>query len=651
MKCQIYNIRNIIINILMVYLLYIVCRLQFFLHNTTFFTLDIFSRDFLKIMQGGLRFDASAISYTNALYLFMLLFPLHYKENKMFHTVAKWYYLVVNILCVCMSFADSVYFKFSTHRVSGDVFREFANEKNVVSICITELIHNWYLIVFVSLLAFLLWRYYRPTYAEGVRLNLTSYYVIYSIVFPLVIMLSVFSIRGATWQAAMRPLAVSNAHEYVRQAIETNIVLNTPFSMIRTITRKAPQVPVFFENENELNRIYNPIHLPVEGGVRKNKNIVILIIEDLSREFVGSLNPTLEGGNYKGYTPFIDSLLTKSLTYRNTFSNGVTSIDGMPSVLSSIPHGKYPFILSTYSLNRVNSIASELKNWGYYSAFFHGAMNGSMGFEAYANQAGFDHYFGRTEYNEDKRFDGDKDFDGTWAIWDEEYLQHYCLKMNEMHQPFITSVFTATSHHPYTIPNRYKNVFQEESEPIYRSIRYTDYALKHFFETASQQSWYKNTIFVLTADHANPYCFHDEYRVGIGHCKVPILIFDPSGNIKPEVREGIMQQIDIMPSLLGYLGYNRPFVAFGRNIFAEENSQGWATNYHSTGQYIYGQYYMEMTLEGNVTSLYNYETDPLFHNNLANTSHPMQDTMELRYKAYLQSYYNRMSTNRLTVEK
>lgn len=634
---------------LLVFALYMTCRIEFLLENSSLFSVEWFSANFWHILAGGLRFDASAICYTNSLYLLLLLLPLHYKEKKVYHIVLKCIFVIVNMLCVMVNLVDSVYFKFATHRASISTFSEFSGEGNLWKVFGVEFASHWYLVLLFILMSFLLWKGYRQTlFIKGESLK--TYYLYRTLALISILVLTVFGMRGAAWQKATRPITVSNAHQYVDQAIETNIVLNSPFIFIRTSHRKAPEVPRFYADQKELDAIYSPLHTPLAGKEQKRKNVVVLIVEDLSREFIGSLNTQLEDGKYRGYTPFIDSLLTQSLSYDRTFSNGVTSIDGMPAVLASIPHGRDPFVLSTYSLNRINSIATELKNWGYSTAFFHGAMNGSMGFDAFASQAGFDTYYGRTEYDTDDRFNGDKDFDGTWAIWDEEFLQYYALKMTEMKQPFVTSVFTATSHHPYAIPSKYKDVFKEEGQdPVNKCIRYTDYSIRKFFETASKQPWYANTIFVLTADHANPYCTHEEYKVPIGHCEVPILIYDPSGDIKAEMRHGIMQQIDIMPSLLSYMGYDRPFVAFGRNIFAEDEQHvGWATNWHSQAQYIYDDYYMEMDINGNVTSLYNYIQDPLFKTNLAGKGGDIEQVIKRQFKAYMQSYFSRMDANKLT---
>ena len=249
------------------------------------------------------------------------------------------------------------------------------------------------------------------------------------------------------------------------------------------------------------------------------KNVVVLIVESFGREYIGALNKDLEGGKYKGYTPYVDALIGKSTTFRYSFCNGRKSIDGMPSILSSIPMFVEPFILTPSSMNDYTGLAGILGQEGYETAFFHGAQNGSMGFQAFAQKTGFQHYFGRTEYEAAK---GTDDFDGTWAIWDEPFLQYYAEEMGKMKQPFMTAVFTASSHHPFVIPEQYKQQYPEGKLEIQKCIRYTDMAIGKFFETASKQPWFQNTIFVLTSDHTNM-SDHAYYQTDLGGFCSPTL--------------------------------------------------------------------------------------------------------------------------------
>lgn len=145
-------------------------------------------------------------------------------------------------------------------------------------------------------------------------------------------------------------------------------------------------------------------------------------------------------------------------------------------------------------------------------------------------------------------------------------MQYYCTKMGEMKQPFMTAIFTVSSHHPFVIPKEYKTVYKEEGLPIHKCIRYTDHAIGRFFASASKQPWFKNTIFVLTSDHTNQ-TDHPEYQSAIGGFSAPIIIYDPSGEIRPGMRPAtVAQQIDILPTILGQLGYDKRYLSFGCDL-------------------------------------------------------------------------------------
>ena len=645
-----YYLASLLINLAIVFAIYTMCRIEFLLENLSLFTINWNSSDWLNLFRGGVVFDVSAICYTNIIYIICVLFPCHFKENTAYYKVMKWFFIIVNSIAIAINLADSVYYPFSNHRVTSKVFNEFGNENNIGRIVGYELINHWYLFLLFFVMVFIMWKLYRNPLQKVSSLK--RYYVQYTLSIIILVTFAVFGMRGAIGRTSSRPITVSNAHQYVQHPAETGIVLNTPFSLIRTFNKRPPKVPTFFKSTKELDSIYSPVHYPIKDSVPNKKNVVILIVESFATEFIGSLNTSLDGGKYKGYTPFVDSFIPRCLTFENTFCNTNVSIDGMPAVLASIPLTSESFILSPYSLNHINSIASVLKTWNYESAFFHGADNGSMGFQAFAAQAGFDRYYGKTEYNQDSRFDGDKDFDGTWAIWDEEFLQFYALKMTEMQEPFVTAVFTATSHHPFAIPSKYKDVFLDEgAHKIHKCIRYTDNALKRFFETASQQPWFENTIFVLTADHASSRTTHAEYKTEFGNCKVPILIYSPDNTIQKGKHPGIMQQIDIMPTLLGILGYDRPFVAFGRNALDKSAGEGWSMNWHLNPQFIMGDFFMQTDADINVTSLHNYKKDPLLKNNLAGKGLSVERDMLIKLKAIVQSYMMRMENDNISFKQ
>ena len=623
-------------NLLLVYFVYQIARLEYYVENRDYlsYTWDIF--------QGGLLFDTSAILYTNALYVVMMLFPLHWKENKIYHKVCQWLFVVVNSITFAINLADSVYFRYTMRRTTTTVFEEFSNEGNLGSIIGTEFFNHWYLVLLFALVVFLLWRCYVEPSINSHSLKWWRYDVACLLSLLLFAPFCVAGMRGG-FTTAVRPITISNANQYASRPVDAALALNTPFALIRSIGKNVFVVPHYFSDEKALASMYTPIHTPNDSAAVVKKNVVVLIVESFGREYIGALNKDLEGGKYKGYTPYVDALIGKSTTFQYSFCNGRKSIDGMPSVLSSIPMFVEPFILTPSSMNDYTGLADILGQEGYETAFFHGAQNGSMGFQAFAQKTGFKHYFGRTEYEAAK---GTDDFDGTWAIWDEPFLQYYAEEMGKMKQPFMTAVFTASSHHPFVIPEQYKQQFPEGKLEIQKCIRYTDMAIGKFFETASKQPWFENTIFVLTSDHTNM-SDHDYYQTDLGGFCSPIIIYEPS-HPEGQVKDKIAQHIDILPTVLGMLGYQKPYFGFGIDLLNTPSEDTWAVNYLS-GIYQYVRNGYVLQFDGQKTKGIYSLSDSLMQQNLIHqpsvVSH--QSQMERELKAIIQQYMERMTQNRL----
>ena len=631
-------------NLAIAYLAYMVCRLAFVAENWSMFGENLSSSAVPDIFRGSLLFDTSAILYTNSLYAIMLLIPLHLKEKAGWQKAAKWVFVVVNSLMVAANLADCVYFQYTGRRTTATVFSEFGNEGNIGGIIGVEFLRHWYLVLLFLFVVWALWRFYVIPKRRETK-PLIIYYTLQTLCLAAFVPCCIAGMRGG-WTRAVRPITLSNANQYVDHPLEAGIVLNTPFSVIRTIGKKAFVTPNYL-SEEEMNTLFSPVHTP-KNSLSSKKNIVILIVESFGREYIGAYNKWLEGGKYKGYTPFVDSLINHSTTFLYSYCNGRKSIDGMPSILSGIPMFVEPFFLTPAAMNDVSSIAGELKDKGYYSAFFHGAENGSMGFQAYARTCGFDDYFGRTEYNADKRFGGDNDYDGMWAIWDEPFLQFFATKMSEFKQPFVSAVFTASSHHPYKVPEKYKDVYPEEGIVIHKCIRYTDNAIRQFFEKARREPWYENTLFVITSDHTN-LSDHAYYQTDLGGFCSPIIFFDPSGTLKPGMRNAIAQHIDIMPTVLSYLGYDKPYVAFGCDLLTTADDDTWAVNYQGgIYQYVKGDYLLQFDGEHSKAL---YRTDLLLKQNLVAKEPKVANAMELQLKAIIQSYMTRMNENKLTIKE
>ena len=627
-------------NMLLVMLLYSISRLFFYWVNSDLYP-NVSSEHLLEMLGGGLRFDLTALLYLNSLYILLALLPLpsHIRNHCRYQKAAQWAFLLPNIIGFIANCMDIVYVRFTDRRTTCTIFTEFQNDSNLASIIGQSIFQYWYVTLFgVAGIALLIicsrkkwqsispkrqWRYYA---VESVLMLVSIYFV-------------VIGIRGGFGKYT-RPITISNALQYTNAPQETAILLNTPFSIMKSLENTTYVHPHFF-SDAEAEVIFSPIHTDEieQNGRLGHTNVVVLILESFSKEYIGFYNQHIDG--YEGFTPFLDSLLSHSVTYAHSFASGRKSIDAMPSVLSSIPMLIEPYIVTPYSTNSVSSLASCLRAEGYTTAFFHGAPNGSMGFQAYARAAGFEQYYGMDEY------DGIEAFDGTWAIWDEEFLQYYARTMTQMRQPFMTAVFTASSHHPFRVPKQYEGVFPKGRQPIHQCIGYTDHALRDFFAYAQTQDWYQNTLFVLTADHTNQVSF-PEYATAKGVFEVPIAFYSPRWNQGHLHAQGAVSQTDIMPSVLAYLGYTQPFVAFGENALAKDKKHPYVVCYnHPVYQLLSDSLLMQFDGK-EVLAVYDYCNDPMLQNNIAD----QVDTQEMStyLRAYIQQYIYRLTTNQLTID-
>lgn len=626
---------------LLLMILFSACRVLFFFFNKDFFP-NLGLSGFTKIFFGGLQFDTTAILYTNILYFFLLLIPFAFRYGKWYQGILKYLFVVTNSLAIGANCVDFIYFQFTMRRTTASVFSEFKNENNFGSLIPKFIADYWYVfLIWIALTVIIVLLYRRvekPNIQKGIKYH-AAYFANGLVLMLVFFTFIVGGLRGG-FRHSTRPITLSNAGQYISEPLEAAIVLNTPFAIYRTLEKQSLKKVNYFDQE-DLESIYNPIHNVAKADSTKCSNVVIFILESFGREYMEPYNEHLLAEGYQGFTPFLDSIIDKSLYFRYSFANGRKSIDAMPSNLASIPMMVEPYFLTSYSGNRINSIASLLRTEGYHTAFFHGAPNGSMGFQAFANVAGFQEYYGLNEY---PKSDG---FDGMWGVWDEEFFDFFADKLNEFKQPFCAALFSVSSHHPFKVPERYQGQFPEGTLPIHQCIGYTDYSLKRFFEKASKMPWFDSTLFVFTADHANQ-SFYPEYKTNIGVFAVPLAFYTPDGSLQGRV-EDLAQQIDIMPSILGYLNYPKPFLAFGRNLF-DSKQEPFVINYTANTYQLFMGDYLYLFDGVKATGLFQFKTDRLLSENILGKYPDVELRMERKVKAIIQQYNSRMIEDKLTVK-
>ncbi|MEJ0056396.1 MAG: LTA synthase family protein [Bacteroidota bacterium] len=531
---------------------YFVCRCCFLLFNIGHFE-DVGVLQFASIAFHGIRFDISVILLINALYILLLFLPYPRGISRPWDGILQVLFISVNSIAIVFEACDWAYYSFTLKRATADVLDMINRKGDFLLMLPRFVVEYWYVPFSVLLLVLALVKGNKKIVLET-PLTITpsqpatsGKLIQKTVRFIIVLGVSVI-IRGGFQRT---PLSSSHAVE-VTESSFVPLVLNTPFTIIHSLSGQALVDPHYY-SEEELDLYNNPLK-QYSGKVFTSKNVVVIMLESFSKQFTGL-------GERTSYTPFLDSLMDGSFVCRRGYANALHSAEGVPAVISGIPSlMDEPITTSNYGANSMTSLPDLLKQKGYETAFFHGGTNGTMGFDLFSSNAGYDHYFGRDEY------DNEDDYDGDWGIWDEPFLQYYARTMSEMRQPFFTSVLTLTSHDPFRVPDQYK-LLPKGPLPVQQCIAYTDMSLRKFFRTAASQSWYNNTLFVITADHCSLMTENNLDHNNLGFYAIPIVFFSPGDSSLQGSTRVISQQIDILPSVLDYLGYEKPFFAFGNSVF------------------------------------------------------------------------------------
>ena len=597
------------------------------------FTSDLFPQiyedGFWQVFAHGLRFDLSAFAYFNLIFILLLVLPTRQREKKAYQKILQSLFVGFNGLILFMNLADVVNIEFTGKRMTADTFEFILQGDDLNFVAIDFIKDYWYLLLIATLMTLAM----RSIY---IFIQKNQFFLYRSkITWPCFIIslfalgLTVLAMRGGT---QLRP--IKNIHaSYHGQGKYVPLILNAPFSILSTLSEKGLKEVNYFNQEERPK--YFDAEKTFEADSANKKNVVIIILESFSREYIGYYN------EHKGYTPFLDSLILQSTVCENAYANGKKSIEGIPAILSGIPAlSDKPYILSQYGTQKTNSIPSLLSKEDYECSFYHGGNPGTMGFDAFAEMAGFHSYIDLSQYP-----NYENDFDGKWGIFDEPYFQFFKSELDQKKEPFFSSLFSLSSHHPYTIPEKHKGKFPKGEIPIHETIGYTDHALRRFFEEAKKSNWFENTLFVITADHTFT-ATHKEYQNSNGLYEIPLLIYNPADTSFKSITK-ICQQTDILPTIVDELNLSTKLISFGNSIW---NEKGFAVNYlNNLYQFIDEGYLLQFN--GNKSlALYQTHSDPMLKNNLLLTEISRAQMMENKLKALIQDYNYRMINNQLHLD-
>lgn len=622
--------------IVLLYVVLMLCRVVFYIYNRQLIG-PLPDEELWSLVCGAMKFDTVSILYANAVFILLSLLPLHLRERGWWQRMTYGYYVVANAIVVAINMADAIYFRYTQKRFSADeIF--FADNDNSLQLVLKFAAENWAIVlVGVVLIALLAVGYLRRAKPEPLFRGVW-YYATGLVALLLAVGLSIGGVRGG-FTKMTRPITLSNATLYTPDNARATMILSNPFSILRTISSSGKLHYEHYFDDQTLASLYSPEHFPAEGRSATEltgRNVVIFIMESFSAEHSALLRPDIyEEQEQQGYTPFLDSLMRQSYTFYNMYANGKRSIQALPAVWSSIPSFKSPFVLMPQAMAETRSLPAILKDKGYETSFFCGSDHGSMGFGAYARQTGIENLYSRQDY---EKVHGTGDFDGYWGIWDEKFLGYMGEVLAEQQQPFFSTMFTLTSHHPFVIPDEYEGHYPEGQTPNHKCVAYVDDAFRKFFAKHQNDEWFRNTIFVFVADHVSSEKYTETFRRSPGDYHIFGFMYAPDSALVGEHR-GVVSQMDIMPTLLGLMGNDEPYFAFGRDIFGEHSDVPFAANYdNNTFQAITEQYLIRFD-EKQITGIYAVDDVMHEHNLVGEVS---AEEVEQQLKALIQSYYSRV---------
>ncbi len=636
-KLRLQEIGVLIYRLGLAFVFYQILRVFFYLYQKEYFQIKGLG-DYLNLAWYGLVFDTAAVLYTNALFILLSLVPLKINSKRKYQNVLFWVYIISNSTGLVMNLIDMIYFPFSRGRLTMAAYDVAKNEKNWLKIS-WEVVMAQYTVIFLGIIILVLWiNLYKLVKVKDANTRWSLGYFGISILWLCITaFLAVGGIRGG-YAHSTRPINIVDATRHVKNPQLGNVILNSTFSFWRTIDTNSIKEVSFYSDEEVDNLVEHTRQYPPLST--SHPNVVLFIMESFGREYIGSFNKDKNIPGYVSYTPFLDSLAQHSLIFPNAYANGRQSIHGMSSVIAGIPSLVDAFTSSPYANQKIQSAVSIGNEMGYSTSFFHGAPNGSMGFLGYANILGIQKYVGKNEYP------NEKDYDGIWGIWDEPLFQFFASELNKEKQPFFSTLFSVSSHHPFKIPEQYKNKIPKGPLEIHQPIGYSDLALKKFFATASQMPWYNNTVFIITADHVNQ-SFYKEYQKAQNGFAVPILLFSPNPKlISPKTDKRLAQQMDIYPSIAQIMGYKKPFRSWGNSLLEKPNPE--AQIMSSDGvqtRMMYGNYIY--LFDGkSVTAIYSI-SDLGFEKNLILNKTPEMEIGSKKIKAWYQDYMNSIVRKKL----
>ena len=320
----------------------------------------------------------------------------------------------------------------------------------------------------------------------------------------------------------------------------------------------------------------NGVRNVVSDKAPQLKNIVLITMESLSAEFMERY------GSTSNITPNLDTLARHSLVFDNLYAAGNRTVRGLEAVTLCIPPGAGESIVKRPECGGRFSTAEVLQSYGYKTRYLYG------GDSYFDNMENFFSAYGYEVTDRKSYAPGEITFANIWGTCDEDSYKvalRLCDSDASSGKPFFTHIMTISNHRPYTYP---EGKITYEGNPMSRraAVKYTDFALGQFIAEASSRPWFKETVFVILADHCASSA--GKTNIPVDRYHIPAMIYSP-GFIEPMAVEMLCSQIDLMPTLFSLLGFSYQSRFYGRDILADDfRERAFMATYQNLGYYADG---------------------------------------------------------------
>lgn len=322
----------------------------------------------------------------------------------------------------------------------------------------------------------------------------------------------------------------------------------------------------------EMNSYAKPVHAQGKNEFTgRLPNVVVIIQESLGAKFIRPL------GGQEDTTPFLNALAEKSLFFTKLFSTGTRTVRGLEAISLSVPPTPGYAVVKRPQDEGIASIGSVFKAHNYQMKFLYG------GYGYFDNMNAFYENLGLEVIDKNDFSSEEITFSNAWGACDED-LYHKAIKLadfdSKANMPFLHVMLTTSNHRPFTYPEGKIDIPSGSERK--GAVKYTDYALSEFFEEAEKKPWFKNTLFVIVADHSTE--GRGVFNLDMNDFHIPMWIYSP-GNIAPGKINTLGSQVDVLPTILGILGwtYEEPF--FGEDLRVARTERAFIGNYQQVGYY------------------------------------------------------------------